>query len=94
MFIGTFMIEQFVKKIKVPIVCKLENSELSFENGEELAVYTFDNYYLINSIEIDGGKAVITLQERMTSKNNSVGDDWSNDHVERFGHEQNMFDGA
>ena len=47
----TYRIEHFVRKIKAPIVCRMDNEELSFSDGEELAVCTFDKYYIIDSVE-------------------------------------------
>lgn len=46
----TFRIDQFVSKIKVPIICKIDGEELSFANGEGLATHVFDKYYLIDSV--------------------------------------------
>lgn len=97
---ATFKIEQFVAKIKAPVVCKIDDGELAFESGSELAEHTFEKYYLIESIEIDGGKVVLKLRERNALKINSVGEeivpegDWLKEHKERFGVEPNLFDGA
>lgn len=98
--ITTFKIDQFVSKIKAPIVCKADGKELSFASGEELAAHDFDKYYLIDSVEIEDGKAVLMLRERSIPMINSIGEelvageDWIREHKERFGMEPNMFDGA
>ena len=86
---GTYKIDPIVSKIKAPIVCEIEEKKLSFATGEELAAYTFENPYLINVIEISDNTAVITLKERSGSEGN-----WIKEHIETYGHEPNMFDGA
>lgn len=96
----TYRIDQFVKKIKAPIVCKFDDQELSFENGEKLAEHVFEKYYLIDSVEIEDGKAVLILTERVVPSINSIGDeivpgeDWIKEHKEKYGVEPNLFDGA
>ena len=85
----TYKIDPIVSKIKAPIVCKTEEKELSFATGEELAAYTFEKPYLIDAIEINDNKAIITLKERSGSEEN-----WIKEHIETNGHEPNMFDGA
>ena len=48
---------------------------------------------------MDGGKAVITLQEKLVPKTNSIGvevaleDNFVKEHIEHFVHGSNMFDG-
>ena len=86
---GTYKIDPIVSKIKASIVCKVEDKELSFATGEELAAYTFEKPYLIATIEINDNKAVITLKERSEAE-----EKWIKEHVETYGHEPNMFDGA
>ena len=71
----TYIIDQFVKKIKAPIICKFDGQEVSFENGEKLAEQVFDKYYLIESVEIEDGKAVLIMTERKMPSINSVGDE-------------------
>ena len=86
---GTYKIDPIASKIKAPIVCKVEDKELSFATGEELAAYTFEKPFLIDTIEINDNKAVITLKERY-----GFDEKWIKEHVETYGHEPNMFDGA
>ena len=86
---GTYKIDPIMSKIKAPVICKAEDKELSFTTGEDLAVHTFEKPYLIDAIEINDNKAVITLKERSGSEGN-----WMKEHVETYGHEPNMFDGA
>lgn len=44
----TNMIDQCVKLIKAPIVCRVGGKELAFASGEELAAHDFEKYYLID----------------------------------------------
>ena len=96
----TYKIDQFVKIIKAPIVCNVNGEALSFTNGEELAAHDFEKYYLIDSIKVEDGKAVLNLIEKATANINSIGDelvsgeDWIKEHKERFGKEPNLFDGV
>jgi hypothetical protein len=95
-----YVIEQFVMKIKAPIVCKYDGKETSFDSGEELAAYQFDKRYNVDTVTIEEDKVVITLAELATPNINSVGDeqvsgeDWIEEHKRRFGKEPNLFDGA
>lgn len=95
-----YRIDQFVTKIKAPIVCKVDGEELLFENGEKLATHVFEKYYLIDSVEIKDGKAILTLSERVSPSINSIGDeivlaeDWIKEHKENYGTELNLFDGG
>lgn len=95
-----YVTEQFVKKIKAPIVCRFDGQELSFGNGLELAAFQFDKNYLIESISVEGEKVALVLCELPVPNINSVGDelvsgdDWIKDHVAKFGKEPNLFDGA
>lgn len=96
----TFKIEQFVSKIKAPIVCRIDDEELSFADGEELAAHTFDNYYFIDTVEIEDGKAVLTLTARTAPAISSVGDelvtteDWIKEQKELYDTVPNLFDGV
>lgn len=96
----TYKIDQFVKIIKAPIVCKIDGKELAFANGEEFVAHDFEKYYLIDSIEVEDGKAALLFSERVTPNINSIGDesvpgeDWIKEHKERFGKEPNLFDGV
>ena len=65
----TYKIEQFVKKIKCPVLVKLEDSELRFENGEQLAEYDFNKSYIISSITAVDSMIVLSLVE-----NNRIND--------------------
>ena len=79
---GTYKIDAIVSKIKAPVICKTEDKELSFTTGDELAAYTFEKPYLIDVIEINDNKAIISLKERSESEG-----DWMKEHVETYGHE-------
>lgn len=95
-----FRIDQFVSKIKTPIMYKIDGGELSFAKVEDPVAHFFDKYYLIDSVEIEDGKAVLTLKERMAPGINSVGDKivptevWIKEQKERCYIERNLFDGV
>ncbi len=87
----TYIIDQYVKKIKAPIICKFDGQEVSFENGEKLAERVFNKFCLIDSVQIKDEKAVLIMTERKKSSINSggeemfPGEDWIREHKERFG---------
>jgi len=95
-----YAVEQFVSKIKAPIIWRFEREELSFEDGKAVAAHEFDKNYKVDSASIDGGKVIITLCEIPTTDINSIGEeiisgkDWIKEHKERYGVKPNLFDGA
>lgn len=95
-----YVTEQFVTKIKTPIVCKFDGQELNFNTGELLATHQFDKKYKVDSVSIEDGKAVITLTELPVPMINFVGDElvsgdnWIEEHKRRYGKEPNLFDGT
>lgn len=92
--------EQFVKKINVPIVCRFDGKELFFENGTDFAAYPLERNYLVDLITIENASVVISLREHPVSNIHSIGNkmgsvnDWVKEHMEHFGKEPNLFDGA
>ncbi len=48
-----YAIEQFVKKINAPLVCRFDDQELSFDDGKDLAKHWFDKKYEVDSIDKD-----------------------------------------
>lgn len=95
-----YVTEQFVKKIKVDLVCRFDDHELCLENGEALAAYQFDRKYVVDTISMEEGRIIVNLMECPVPEMSSVGEelmateDWMNEHKERFGVEPNLFDGA
>ena len=95
-----YRIDQFVKKINAAIICKFDDQEKTFEDGNELAVYEFDKNYDIVSVSVEDGKVVVELKERTVPNINSIGDeqvpgtDWIEEHKKLYGREPNRFDGA
>ena len=95
-----YVTEQFVAKIKAPIVCKFDGQELNFDTGESLATYQFDKKYKVDSVSIENGRAVITLTELPVPMINYVGDElvsgdnWIEEHKRCYGKEPNLFEGA
>ncbi len=75
-------IDQFVSRINAPIICRFEDQEWNFNDGKELAEYSFDKCLLIDSLTIEGGKVVLTLSELTQQSTN-----WT-------GEEPNLFDGV
>ncbi len=70
-----YVTEQFVRKINAPIICMFDGEELTFENGEALASYEFDKRYIVDSVSIDNGKAVVKLSELPVPNINWVGEE-------------------
>ena len=59
----TYKIDRLVRKIKCPVICKTEDTQIEFDNGEQAAEYSFDKYYLVDAIDLIGGKMIIHLVE-------------------------------
>lgn len=95
-----YRIDQFVEKIKAPIICQFGNQRMMFENGNTLAMYEFENSYDIESLIIEDGKVVVGLKERSVPNINSIGDElipggsWIEEHRRLYGRDPNLFDGA
>lgn len=68
-----FNVEQFVVKIKAPVIVRIGDVEMSFDDGKTLAEYKFDKRYLVDQITIEDGKAVITLLEQEMPNVNWMG---------------------
>lgn len=81
----THKVEQFVEKIKLPLVCRFVETEWKFNSNIEFAKYSFDKRYLIDSLEIENGREVLTFSEWTHVQTNWVGE-------ERV--DPNVFDGV
>ena len=58
----TYRVEQWVRKITSPIIARINDKELSFENGDSFAnSFTADKPVIIHSISVLGGKIVVEL---------------------------------
>lgn len=95
-----YQLEQFVRKIESPVVCRIDDKELYFKSGEELAHHKFDRKYDIYTIQIHDNKVLLLLREQSSPQINSVGEElvatlnWIEDHKNTYGKEPNLFDGA
>ena len=91
--------EQFVMKIKAPVICRFDDQELNFEDGSALAEYEFEKSYGIEAISVADGAVVVELKESPVPSINSIGDelvqgsDWIEEHKKLHGKEPNLFDG-
>ncbi len=69
----TYRVEQVVRKIKSPVVVKIGDNTISYQNGESLAEASFDEPVKIESITAQNDKIIIQL-----TKNDSLNDtNWS-----------------
>ena len=79
-------IDQFVKKINAPIICKFDDLEMTFEDGDTLAAYEFEKNYDIVCVSVEDGKVVVELKEHSAPNINSIGNekvsgtDWIEEH--------------
>ena len=63
----TYIVEQFVRKIKSPVTVRIGDKELHFASGNELAVYEFENNYEIIKLEAADSAIVVKLAEKNTN---------------------------
>lgn len=56
--------ETILKKIKGPILCKIEDDLRAFSDGAELATTVFEKSYEIAEITASENKILISLKER------------------------------
>ena len=60
----TYRVEQWVRKIKSPIIARINDKELSFDNGDSFAnSFITDKPVIIYSISVTDGKIVVELIE-------------------------------
>ena len=58
----TYRVEQWVRKIKSPVIAKINDKELPFNNGNSFAdLFTADKPVIINSISVSDGRIVFEL---------------------------------
>ena len=68
-------IEQFVKKICSPIICKTGKGDVFFMNGEECAAFQFDKKYEVRKLVVENNKVVLYLEELSIPNMNWTGED-------------------
>lgn len=59
----TYKIEQFVVKIKSPVVAVIEDKQLEFADGIALAATSFSKLFRIESLTARGNKVFVKLIE-------------------------------
>ena len=58
----TYRVEQWVRKIKSPIIAKINDKELPFNNGNSFAdLFTAEKPVIIHSISASDGKIIVEL---------------------------------
>ena len=65
----TYRIEQFVRKIKSPVIVKIGTDTIQYSNGEDLANAEFSEQLSIINISAEDNKVIIELV-----KNDKVND--------------------
>ena len=71
----TYKVEQWVRKIKSPIIAKINDKELPFNNGNSFAdLFTADKPVIINYISVSDGKIVVELIENKIINDTSWSD--------------------
>lgn len=59
----TYRLEQFIEKIKSPVVCVFDDKEIEYANGKELENQQFDKYWLVDSISVRDDKILLKMIE-------------------------------
>ncbi len=59
----TYRVEQFVAKIKSPVVAVIEDKQMEFADGKALAETAFSKLFRIESLTAKGDKIIIKLVE-------------------------------
>ena len=57
----TYKIDTFIEKINCPVVCVTEKERIEFENGKEATAYSFDENYVVESVDVQGNKIIVNL---------------------------------
>ena len=63
----SFYLDAEVRKIVSPIIVKLNDEELFFENGTALSQHCFDTRYVIRSVSSEMNSIVIELSDGVMS---------------------------
>ena len=71
----TYRVEQWVRKITSPIIARINDKELSFDNGDLFAnSFTADKPVVIHSISASDGKITVELIENKIINDTSWSD--------------------
>ena len=58
----TYRVDQWVRKITSPLIARINDKELSFDNGDSFAnSFTADKPVIIHSISASDGKIIVEL---------------------------------
>ena len=72
----TYRVEQWVKKISSPIVAEYYQKILNFDNGKQLAEYTFDHSVTITNVMAkDKSIYIMVLDNDRVNDTNWVGEE-------------------
>lgn len=59
----TYSLENFIGKIKSPIICVIDGQKTEYEDGQALLNQKIEKYYLVSSITHSEKAIVIELEE-------------------------------
>lgn len=74
------------------VTCVLNGNKDTFASGKE-ALENLDGKYIIRSIYAEDN-AVFLVLERDEATDNDMNADWVKEHIEKYGVEPSLFDGA
>ena len=76
----TYRVEQFVAKIKSPVVAVIEDKQIEYSDGKALAETSFSKLFCIESLTARGSKVFVKLVE-----NNRLNDtNWTGEEQAEF----------
>ena len=67
----TYRIEQFVRKIALPIIAEYEDYQNEYSSGNELADSIQDKPYVIESISAENDRIIIKLKQNQNINDTS-----------------------
>ena len=91
---GFKICDGFIEKISAPVVCKIGDDTMEFENGAACAETEFGKPYVPADVSVADGKIVLTLKEESYSSKMPVYDvdaEWVKQHQKDFGTEPSFF---
>lgn len=76
----TYRVEQFVRKIKSPVIVRIGDDSIDFADGEKLAEASFCDPIIIDSIIAEDNRIIIQI-----AKNELINDtNWTDDNKSFF----------
>ena len=58
----TYRLEQFIEKIKSPVVCVFDNKEIEYADGLSLSNEIFEKHWLVDYIEVRNNKLFLVMK--------------------------------